>query len=222
LFVSIYNVDLVRGSRINDTAFLITSLGCVFVKHSQAMVTPQTSLNLSSPTVFSLVNFNYNTALPRPLWQTKAQVHRAKFNEDKNLDGKVIVKIGGMTLSPGSFYLATCISLHPSEAPEYQISSEFRSILSISAVDTDIVDDLVLSLANLTEKPVSSEAIAFVLKYRYNQCVSQNDRDTLWKTLITSVSSVEVATGQIEGATADQRYQPFILRLPPGLKLYST
>jgi hypothetical protein len=170
------------------------------------MVAPHSSLSMTSSTVINLDNFNVNTATARPLWQTKAMIHKAKFNEDKSLNGKVVIKVGGITLSPGSFYLATCISLHPSEAPEYQILSEFRSILSISAVGNDILDDLDFSLTNGTQEHMSAEAIAFTLKYRYNQCISQNDKDTLWDILIASVRSAEAAAIEAEHiAAADQR-----------------
>jgi hypothetical protein len=164
------------------------------------------SLLPETPTTFRSTDFIVTEYSPR--WQAMALIHRARFDAEKKLEGRVYLKVWGMAFSPAFNHIATCISLHPSEAPEYPISSDFRSIISISETGNGL--DLEFGLANGVPATVTAEAMAFTMKYLLNQCPSQRDKEALWANLVSAVQSNAATAGVSEidldlGTAAAQR-----------------
>jgi hypothetical protein len=149
------------------------------------------SLLSETPTTFGSRNFIATENSPR--WREIALIHRARFDAEKKLDGRIAVKVWGMAFSPGFNHIATCISFHPSEAPEYPISSDFRSIISISESGNGL--DLEFDLAKGVPVTVTAEAMAFTIKYVLDQCPSQKDKESLWLRLVGVVQSTAAAAG---------------------------
>jgi hypothetical protein len=122
-----------------------------------------------------------------PRWQANALLHRARNNIERHLDEKIEFKTWGMAISPGAHYIATCISIHPSESPEYQISSDYRAIISMSRGRDE--DDTKFSITGAIPGMITSEAVAFTMKYWIEQCTTDKDTAAAGREFVEAIEN---------------------------------
>ena len=160
---------------------------------------------ISTPKVTNAVQI---TPSPHPLdgsipqLQEKLKELMQKFSDAHNLDGRVRTKVWGMASPPLGDLIATVFSFHPSDLPEYLISAEQESNLTIANADRGNDPALRLPINGGLEdlENISSENLVFILLHwlSRHKNISRED-ESLFQDLYEELSNtLAVASDQAD------------------------
>lgn len=113
---------------------------------------------LKYPTTLS-VSPSSLTPAPHPHWRDQLTDTQSLFSAQHELKGNVRVKIWGLAVSPLGDYIATCSTIHPSDAIEYGPPNERRTSIAIYRVSSTPQPH-----PPIPSLPYSAEGLAFSLR----------------------------------------------------------
>lgn len=176
------------------------------VSHLSTSMAPTTTLSLP---------LDSNDSSEAPAWQDAIQKSREAFSNQHKLDGHVLARTWGIAASPSTEFVATAITLLPSDSVAHIIPSDMRTTVNISREVATEDDDKVLARSS---SAVSSEIILFSLQ-RYLETRS-SDKETLLKKMLTDITPSELtATEDTLSSNSGQIIQHFRAHIVDNLEM---
>jgi hypothetical protein len=147
-------------------------------------------MSMDSNSVVKLdLNWLSLSADQNPSWKKVVLRHRETFNTQHQLNGHVMVKNWGMAVSPLNDLMATCITLHPSQLPEYIIQADYRTTLSIHPLHARLAPAALVE--KILRENLSAEIIAFSLKFWLKSTTkSSEERNSAIREILDEVDKV--------------------------------
>ena len=103
-------------------------------------------------------------------WRQAMLQSKAAYGVQHSLEDHVNERTWGIATSPLGDYIATCFSLHPSDAIEYVISSEQECNVSITANGSKELDKILAAAGSLTcPQNVSAETVLFSAQQQHSE-----------------------------------------------------
>ena len=106
-------------------------------KHSTQLHIVSHLSSASAPTAALTLPLHEGACIDSPLWQAAINEERASYSAEHDIGGRVQERTWGIASSPLGDYVATCLSLHPSDSVAYTTQSEQQCVLSISTESGD-------------------------------------------------------------------------------------
>jgi hypothetical protein len=98
-----------------------------------------------------------------PNWKTHMLRRKEGFGKEHLLGDHSVVKLWGLAISPVKDLIATLTSVHPSQQPEYLIQSDYRTLLSVVAID--VQPNPAQFVTRILQENLSAETVTFSLKF---------------------------------------------------------